>query len=498
MEIFSQSSKYITKLITEFQNDKIDKISLNKNILLNTIYCYISLKKKNKKNKKIIEEQNKIFYSFFIQEQKQEENEKELLSKIRDRKSKKIVKESLKEQRETLIKDLSSKIVIKQMQDHTYDSFIPPKNISLSLNFELIKKYKKPKRKKYISESNNEIIYINPNFNDKKKIITNDFIEPPYIDDIDFDNVNYDDEVINEKETINNNNDNNDIFIKMINEESDEILFYDEKLCKNEKLSLIKSWGSRLKKEDIKNDFEELKQKKKKNKYNTADNLFFILRQNSDIKNEIGSNSKNNSIILFDEISQQKHYHEFIGYLSEKSYKLYMKKMNYTYLILMLLSYFDFEKFSSNYECLELEQSKSIIIFIKKILLFCGITTNKIYESIMHNISNNKGKITFENYLNFFSKIFELPYKYQFYKYNFLLFLVKKSGFNTISMSNFRLFCNLIKCKVIYEEEIYEGINEKMVPIIKAKYPKDDLDNLNYQHVSIILEFLINYEYGDY
>ena len=135
MEIFSQSSKYITKLITEFQNNKIDKISLNKNILLNTIYCYISLKKKNKKNKKIIEEQNKIFYSFFIQEQKQEENEKELLSKIRDRKSKKIVKESLKEQRETLIKDLSSKIVIKQMQDHTYDSFIPPKNISLSLNF---------------------------------------------------------------------------------------------------------------------------------------------------------------------------------------------------------------------------------------------------------------------------------------------------------------------------------------------------------------------------
>ena len=42
MEIFSQSSKYITKLIIEFQNNKIDKISLNKNILLNTIYSYIS------------------------------------------------------------------------------------------------------------------------------------------------------------------------------------------------------------------------------------------------------------------------------------------------------------------------------------------------------------------------------------------------------------------------------------------------------------------------
>jgi hypothetical protein len=36
-----------------------------------------------------------------------------------------------------------------------------------------------------------------------------------------------------------------------------------------------------------------------------------------------------------------------------------------------------------------------------------------------------------------------------------------------------------------------------MIPILKAKYPNDDLDNLNYQHVSIILEFLVNYEYGD-
>ena len=36
----------------------------------------------------------------------------------------------------------------------------------------------------------------------------------------------------------------------------------------------------------------------------------------------------------------------------------------------------------------------------------------------------------------------------------------------------------------------------KLIPIIKTKYPKDDPDNLNYKHVTIILEFLVNYIYG--
>lgn len=64
-------------------------------------------------------------------------------------------------------------------------------------------------------------------------------------------------------------------------------------------------------------------------------------------------------------------------------------------------------------------------------------------------------------------------------------------------MDNYRLFCNLIRGKAIYEAETCDDLIGKMIPILKAKYPNDDLDNLNYQHVSIILEFLVNYEYGD-
>jgi len=482
MEIFLYSSNYISKLITEFQNNKIDKITLNKNLLINSIFSYNCLKNKNKNYKKLKEEQSEIFQSFFIREQKQEKNEKELLSRIKDRKSKKIVIEAIKEQREILIKDLSSKKNIKLMQEHTYDTFIPPKNISLSLNLELIEK----KSKYDINVLNTEIMYMNPNLNDKKKTIINNFIEPTYYNDFDFDNINMEDE-INDSKNNNINNENNK-FIKILNEE-DEILFYDEKLSKNENLSSINNWSNKLKKDDIMNDFEELKQKEQGYKYN---NVFLVLKETNVIEKERNIYYKSDNTILYKQISQKDHYHEFIGYLSEKSYKSYMKKMNYSYLILMLLSYFDFEKFNNDYEFLE--ESETFIIFIKKIFLFCGISINKVYDSLVHTASNIKGDINFDNYLNFFSSIFNLSNKYQMYKYSFLLFLVKKSNYNTISMNNYKLFYDLIKGKLIYEPETCNDIIGKMLPLIRTKYPKEDLNNLNFQHVSLILEFLIDYE----
>ena len=480
MEIFSNNSKNIIKLIAKFQNNKIDRKEFNKNVLINTIITYNSIKKKNKNYIKLKKEQNEIFQSFFIQEQKQEENEKELLSKIRDRQSKRIVIEAIKEQREALLKGLSSQKNIKSIAEHTFNSYIPPKNISLSLNYELEEKTKKEKSKKYLSESNLEINYINPNYNDKIKIISNDFIEPPYIDDEFPDNNDISEE---------NENGN---FLKIINEE-DEYLFYDEKLQKNEKPSLINCWDTRLKQQEIIDDFEELTQKRERSQ-TTKVNMISVVNQENIFKKEMNTYLKSNNTILYDEISQKDHFHEFAGFLSEKCYKNYMKKMNYSYLILMLLSYFDFEQFSNNFEFLE--DSQAVIIFIKKILLFCGISASKIYDHLIRTVSNNKGNVTFENFLNFFLPIFDLSETYQYYKYSFLLYLVKKSGYNTISMSNYRLFCNLIKGKLIYEDDTCADIIGKMLPIIKVKYPKDDLDNLDYQHVSIILEFLVNYEYG--
>ena len=93
--------------------------------------------------------------------------------------------------------------------------------------------------------------------------------------------------------------------------------------------------------------------------------------------------------------------------------------------------------------------------------------------------------------------VFELSEKFQFYKYGLLLFLVKKNDVNVISLNNYRIFCNLIRGKLIFQSETCDDIIGKLIPMLKAKYPKDDTENLNFQHVSIILEFLVSYEYWE-
>lgn len=494
MEIYAQNSKYITKLITDFQNDKIDNQTLNKNILISTIFSFNYLNKQNKKYNKIKKEQNETYQIFFKKEQEQDEGHKKLISKIRDRKSKKIVEESIRKDRETLINELGSMPSSKITAEHTFNSFIPMKNISLSINFELNQKKKKPK--KIFLDSNVGITYLNPSSNEKEdKFISVNFIESPYIDDLSFGNNDINNEIEENGETereTSSINDENDMFAK-ITLEDDEILFYDEKLRKNEKKKNLDNWLNDAKDDDIEGDFEEFRQKQSRTEYN-VDNFFSILKQDNVIKKEL-SNYLAKTSKLYDEIAQQDHFHEFNGYLTEKTYKMYIKKTNYSYLILMLLSYFDFEKFANNFEYVE--ESKTMVVFIKKILLFSGIATSKIYENIVNKASDKKGELNFENYLSCFLPILELPEKYQCYKYRFLLFLVKKGESNKISMDNYRLFCNLIRGKVIYEAETCDDLIGKMIPILKAKYPNDDLDTLNYQHVSIILEFLVNYEYGD-
>ena len=492
MEIFSQSSNYITKLINKFQNNDIDKNTFKKNILITTLFNHFYFKKQNKKYKKIKKLQNSTFQSFYILESMQEQSEKQLISKIRDRKSKKIVEESIKAQRQNLLNDLSSKKDIKIFAEQTFNTYIPPKNISLSLNLDINKNNNY--NKKYIPNSNIKIEYMNPNLNEKEnRIVTYNFIESPFSQDFDFDK--YYNESISE-ETSNNNDNNkkseneneNDEFLDII-EKDDEILFYDEKIEKTEKKSGFEGWIKKYKQDDMINDFQEYKQREQ-NIMGEVNDLYYTLDQDEIIKKEMDLYLENSKTI-YEELSKQEHFHEFTGYLSEKSYKTYMKKMNYNYLILMLLSFFDFEKESNNYYEI-LDETHVLIIFLKKMLLNAGLSTSKIYDSVIHVASSKKGHITFEDYLSCFLPIFDLSVKFQCFKYKFLLFLVKKNDKDVITLNNYRLFCNLIRGKLIYDSATCNNVISKLLPILKAKYPKDDPENLNFQHVNIILEFIVN------
>lgn len=491
MEIFTNSSKYITKLVTQFQNNTICEEAFNKNLLITTIFTHFHIKKENKKYKAIKELQNTTFQSFYILEAKQEESEKKLISKIKDRISKKIVEESIRKDRQNLLNQLAAKKDIKILAEQTYNSYISPNRISLSLNLQ-INKYN-IYNKKYIPKSNLQIQYINPNLNEKgNRIITDDFIESPLYEDSNFDDINKDHSVsdnnkINEKNEI-------DEFTEMIENVKDEILFYDEKYCKNEKIpENDEEWIEKFNKDDMIYDFQELKQR---SKIRNGNSLYDTLHQSAIIKKELELYLKN-SANQYEQISKQEHYHEFVGYLSEKSYRAYIKKMNYSYLILMLLSYFDFENFANVfYETME--ENKILAIFLKKMILSAGLSSTKIFDTIVHTaLTRKEEELTFEDYLSCFTPILNLSEKFQYYKYSFLLFLVKKNEKNVISLNNFRIFCNLIRCKMIYEQDTCDDIISKLLPIIKAYYPKDDPEELNYQHVSIILEFLVNYEYGE-
>ena len=560
MEFFANRSRNIINLISDVQNNKIDKNNFNKEILVNTILAHFYFSKREKRENKIKEIQNKTYQSFFKLEFKTEQKEKQLFANIRDRKGKKMVEESIRANRENLLNELASKKDMRVFVEQTYNTYLPPKNTSLSINFQSNSNFNY--NKKYIPDCNLQIQYLNLKQRKKdNRLISIDFIEPPFFPDYhtdseennDFDkeseNKNEEEnknEKVNKIEEINkivdinkieeenknetnegieeneddapmqniesDNDSDNDINIREnpekekenenVNEneelidligEDDELLFYEEKLQPNEDPKKIDEWNLKIVNNDMISDFQYLKQKNKVLN-EQVNELYYTLQQDKIIKSEMSSYLKN-SEINYGKIAQQDHYHEFSKYLSEKSYKSYLKKMNYNYMLLMLLLYFDFENSANNYYDI-VGSTKTMLLFVKKIILFVGISNTKVYDPIMHYISNKKGNFSFDDFLNCFMPIFDLPEKYQFYKYGFLLFLVKKKDEDVITLSNYRIFCNLIRGKLIYEEDICEDIIGKLIPIIKTKYPKDDPENLSYKHVSIILEFLVNYMYG--
>ena len=486
MESFARNSRNITTLISQFQNKTIDEKSFNQKIIINVLLSYTYQKKENKKYKEIQKKQNSIFQSYFKKEAKQEEEEKQLIAKIRDKKSKEKIENEIKKQREKLINDLFKQNHIKLFIEHTYNSYIPPKNLSLSLNFHISKNNRYYGR--YISESNANINYINPNMNrGEEPLKSNYFIESPFIKD-------YSAPQNPSLSSSINSIDVEDEELDAILNTEDEILFYDESLAKDEKPKNAQNWLMKTEISEIDNNFTEFcKNKEENNAVGLDYDLFYITESDGNNKK---SRDLRNSIASFEgKIPVTNRFNEFCDYLNEKTYKNYIKKMNYYYLFLMLMTYYDLEGKFEQYMCLKEHEIASN--FIKKILLFAGISCKKLYDEITYNVSNKKGKFTFQQYLDCFTPIFEASEKYQCCKYKFLLYLVKNHFNDTISKYNFKMFLNLIKGKSIYESETCDDIIEKLLPIVKKKYPKDNFNELNYLHVSIILEYLVDFEYGD-
>ena len=479
------NSRHITDLLIKFQNKEIDQQKFNSNILLDIAFNYYYFKKESKKTIKLKESQNKVFQSFFKKETNQEVQEKKLKLLVRQKKeTAEKAEATIKEQRKELMNNLLKHKDISIYAEHSYNSYIPPKNLSLSLKFHLsnFKEYKK-----YLSESNTELTYKNPSLsNPKKDKIVNQYSEPPYIIDEN-----------NDILLVNKNKDNKDVIEnikkesqselkKIINDEEDDILFYSEKLANEEDNKKSSKWLNDMTPEEINGNFANLVEVRKNNK-TFNNNNFFSFDSNYNFS-ELDPTS------IFDDIPLGgDRYAKYSQYLSDKSYKNYMKKINYNYLDLMLLHYFDlcieFKKYNF------LQKEVIALNFIKKIILASGVCISKLYEHIIRAIVGKKGNFNFENFLECFSPIFDASEKYQTLKYRFLLFLTKVPNSQTLSMENYKVFCNLIKGKMVYEEDTCKKLSKNMIENFKKKYPKEYTDNFKYFQISTIVDYLVDKEY---
>lgn len=483
------TSRHIIDLIIKFQNKEIDKQKFDSNIFLDTAFNYFYFNKEAKKTIKIKEGQNKVFQSFFKKESAQEASEKILKMKVRQKKETPENAEAvIKEQRKELITNLLKHKDISLYAEHSYNSYIPPKNMSLSLKFHL-SNYKE--YKKYLSESNAQMCYKNPSLaNPKKDKITNKYSEPPFI--------------IDEKNDIllvSKNEENND-FIEniqkenqkelnnIINDEEDDILFYSEKLIKEDDIKKSSKWLNDMTPEEINSNFANLVEVRKDNKV-FDNNNYFTFDSNFSI-------TELDPLSIFDDIPLGGDiYKKYTQYLTDKSYKNYIKKLNYYYLDLMLLQFFDLDLEFKKYNFLE----KEVIAlnFIKKLILASGVCINKIYEHIIRAIIGKKGNFNLENFLECFSPIFEASEKFQTFKYRFLLFLAKGPKSQNISMDNYKVFCNLIKGKIVYEEDTCKKLSKNMLDIFKKKYPyKQYADNFKYFQISTIVDYIVDKEYNEF
>ena len=462
MKIFASGANNIINIISKFKNNIIDNKEMNKNLLTSIIFNYYYFKNDLKKLEIKKKKQKELFQNYLSQEEKQIKKEKLLLSRERNRNKREEILLKFNNEREDLLNNYKDKNDFTSIYEPTFDCYIPNKQFSIPIEFYINKTVSKI----FDQEENEE--------KEKEKKINEEELKKDIIKGKNEYNINI---PINLCE--NNNYFNDDNFIDDLeNEQKNNI----------ELLEILKTDDNILFYEDEKMD---LKTKKKS--------------ANKDInKLLISSNEKINKINLNEEFELDKnlskneifenHYKEFNYYLPLSIYTKFINKMNYVYLHLMLMNYFDLEnKINNN---IDSYKETIIINFIKSILLQSGICTLQIYEKIIKNVLNKKGNYSFENYLKYFNPIFKASEEFQSYKYKYLLYLSRNKYSEIMTQLEFDMFLNLVKGKKIYDKETYSDLLKRFKVIYKKQYPKDNNNKQYYfSHVNAVIEFIIDLNY---
>ena len=164
MEIFELNTRYITNTLIKFQNKEIDEKKLNNNIFADLSFGFYFFQKKRKESKKKLKIQNELLQDFMKKEADQELYYNNLKGKYKEQKDTVKTEEirvTQAQKRKELLNSFIQKNsnVITNFVENSYNTYIPPKNISISLNYHI---EKDKGYKKYLSESDNKINYQNP------------------------------------------------------------------------------------------------------------------------------------------------------------------------------------------------------------------------------------------------------------------------------------------------------------------------------------------------
>ena len=457
MKIFASSANNIINTISKFKNNGLNNKELNINILYSIIFNYYYFKRDSKKIELKKTQQNQIYQTFLSQEEKQIKNEKIYLSKEKNGMRREEMLKKFMNDRKDVLDSYKEKKIFTSIIEQTFDCYIPDKQFSIPLEFynnKIVSKIfdneeqKKEKEKNALNEEENKK-FILEGINKYDINIPVNLIE---------ENNYFDDEPLSfEEKEVEENNELLDIL-----KTDDNLLFYED-----EKMD--------LKRQSI----SSLRNHKKiiiSSKTNDDSNEEFELDKNLS-KNEIVEN----------------HYKEFSFYLPLSVYTKYIKKMNYVYLHLMLMNYFDLEDKVNN--GLDLHKETIIINHVKKIILESGICSIQIYEKIIKNVVNQKEDYSFEKYLKYFCPIFEESEEYQSYKYKFLLYLCRNKYSDIMTQLEFDMYLNLVKGKKIYDKETYSDLIKRFKVIYKKQYPKENQKQYFFSHVNTIIEFIIDLNY---
>ena len=462
MKIFASNANNIINLISKFKNNTINKNDLNKNILSTIIFNYYYFKKDSKKIAKEKEAQNKMFQNFLNQEEKQIKTERIYLSKERNKIRREEIIQKYNNDRKLLLDNYKEKADFNAVIEPTFDCYIPIKQFPIPLEFynnkiitNLFDQEEDNEIKK--EEQNENKIFEEENKKNIIKGINNFTIDIPIHLCEDSDNF-FDNDFLNNIEK--DDEESNKYFIELLKTD-DNILFYED-----EKMDLHR----------------QMKSNKDNNQI--IINTKKILSVNDDF--ELDKNLSKDEIV-------ENHYKEFSYYLPLTSYTKYIKKMNYVYLHLMLMSYFELEYKINN--GLDLYKGTIIINHIKKIILECGICSFPLYDKIIKNVINLKDNNNFENYIKYFNPIFKGDKEFQSYKYKYLLYLCKNKCSEIMTQLEFDMFLNLANGKSIYDKETYSDLIKRFKVLYKKQYPKENQKEYNYNHVNTIIEFIIDLNY---